>query len=164
MPLEGGKKVIFWLHSRLVSLYPLPLPFQSLGCILGKNPPPHTTLAFIIFFTVRYYWFQKAISTYDSVMLGRMVLCVFRSFSGLCTQASKCLCSFLCMFYWASFSIVGYLSWLKVFILTRAPTWFDPTPWLLPFLCRFLSAFSPFLSSSIPSTTALPTSDDQDLG
>lgn len=90
-----GKKGDFL--APLKSSQPLssPSPFSVSRVYFGEKSTLHTTLAFIIFFTVRYYWFQKAISTYDSVMLGRMVLCVFRSFSGLCTQASKCLCSFL---------------------------------------------------------------------
>ena len=75
--------MIFWLRSRLVNPHPLPLPFQSLGCLLEKNPPPHSVLAFIIFCTFRYDWFQKPISEYDSVMLERAVLNLFRSFSGL---------------------------------------------------------------------------------
>lgn len=160
MPFEGGKGD-FWLPSRLVNLYPLPLPFQSLGCILEKNPPPRTVLAFISFFTFRYRWFQKPISSYDSVLLERTVLCLFRSFFRPHTTSFQCKWR---VFSCAGFSVVGGLDWLNVFILTRVCKWFlspPPDSLLSSFFSFFFLPFL-FLSSSFPSSTALPSSGSQD--
>lgn len=104
LPFEGGKGDFL---APLTSSQPLssPSPFSISRVYFGEKSTPHTVLAFIIFSTFRYYWFQKPISTYDSDMLERTVL-YFKIFFRLHLQASKCrlkdvflsLCVLLCHF------------------------------------------------------------------
>lgn len=117
-----------------MSILILSSPFSTSRVYFGEKSTPHTILTFTIFFTFRYYWFQKPIPTYDSVMLG--LLCLFRSFSDpthkILSVDERCAPFFVCF--------TSYLSWLKALILPQVSKLFSPPP---PFFL-FVSSFAPF--------------------
>lgn len=151
----GGSDFVFG-SPHVLSILILSSPFSTSRVYFGEKSTSHTILTFTIFFTFRYYWFQKPIPTYDSVILGQH--CLFRSFSDLThkilSAGERCAPFFVCF--------TSYLSWLKALILPQVSKRFSPPSFFfVPFF--LLSFFLPFLFSSFLSSTALPASDSWNL-